>query len=134
MKTFILICAAPGQGKSTIANALLLYWWRNEDISASVHEADDYMIEDGKYKFNPKKLGFAHKSCFDACELDMAHGVNLVIQSNTNLYKKHRQPYLDLARKYDYKVQEIFIRGDSFGSVHGVPPEKVAEMEKALEI
>lgn len=132
MKTLVLLAAPSGSGKSTLAEAIKQYWLDNGRTVAGPYEADNWMKEAGVYKFNPKNLGFCHNSCFNACEEAMLRDVEIVIQSNTNLLKKHRQPYHDLAAKYGYQVQEIFIKAD-FGNVHGVPAEKVAEMKKSLE-
>lgn len=135
MKTFILIAGQSGIGKSTLAEALILYWWHSKGIEAHSFEADDWMLgNNGEYKFDAKKLHYCHKACLDACEEMMKNDAPVVIQSNTNIYKKHRQPYYDLARKYGYKIQEIIVRGDGFENQHGVPAEKVAEMKANLEL
>ena len=134
MKTFILFRSPAGFGKSTMALALRRYWQSEGYTVNGPYEADDWMVENGKYKFDAKKLNYCHKQCLKSCEDAMFAGADVVIQSNTNIRRQHYQPYLDLAKKFGYKVQEIIIRGDGFQNEHGVPPEKVEQMKASLEL
>lgn len=134
MKVFIIFISFAGGGKTSAALALAQYWQGQGKTVNGPYEADDWMYEGEKYVFDPKKLNYCHKQCFKACEDAMHAGADIVIQSNTNLKKAHRQPYYDLAKKFGYKIQEIIIRGDGFQNEHGVPPEKVEQMKNSLEL
>lgn len=96
------------------------------------HEADQFMVIDGEYVFDPSRLGECHRDCFAACEGAMADGIEVVIQSNTNTRKKEYQKYLDLAAKWGYKVTEITVKGD-FGNTHGVPEKTIRRQKERFE-
>ncbi len=42
------------------------------------------------------------------------------------------KPYIDLADKYGYTVFVIRCEND-FGTVHGVPPDKIKQMKERFE-
>jgi len=86
----------------------------------------------GKYEFNPARLGECHAKCRAAVEKAMQQGFATVVQSNTNIKRREMQPYLDLADKYGYAVQEIIVRAN-LGNTHGVPADKVRLMQSNLE-
>ena len=56
-----------------------------------------------------------------------------IVVSNTTTTRKHIKPYLDLAKRYGYKVQEIICRYPIFDNVHGVPQMKVFQYAQQLE-
>lgn len=89
-----------------------------------VNDKDDY-------EFNPKRLHYCHTKCREKCEKAMQDGLAVIV-SNTSLTHSERRPYHFLAAKYEYDVQEIFIKSP-FKSVHGVPEEKIEQMKKRLE-
>lgn len=127
MKRLVLVWGLPGAGKSTLAKKITYF----ED-KIVICEADQFMVNDkGDYEFNPKRLHWCHQKCQEKCEAAMIAGHSVIV-SNTSLSKKERKPYLELAAKYGYDVQEIFIKSP-FKSVHNVPEEKVEEMKKRLE-
>lgn len=131
MKLLILICGAAGAGKTTLAQTIC----RSNEQSSYV-EADHFMSDSqGNYKFDPARLGYCHGKCKEFAEERMknARSKEIVIVSNTSLTPAERKPYLDLAAKYGFKVQEIFMRSP-FKSVHNVPAEKVEEMKRKLSL
>jgi uridine kinase len=133
MKTFILIRGVPGSGKSTVAKALVASWEAAGKSVAGPFESDHYMVDNaGRYAFNPKKLGYCHKMCLLVTTMAFERGVEIVVQSNTNVKRWEFQKYLDAAKLHGYKVQEIIVDGD-FGNTHGVPAEKVQEMRDRFE-
>lgn len=133
MKTLIIFRGIPGSGKSTMAEAVALAWKQLGKTVAGPFEADHYMVDEkGNYKFDPKRLGYCHKSCLWDCEMAMDDGADVVIQSNTNVKHWEFAKYVELAKDNGYTVQEVIVKGD-FGNTHGVPADKVKEMKERFE-
>jgi hypothetical protein len=125
MKTLYIIRGLPGSGKSTLARILVgdfLY-----------READQFMVdEDGNYKFDPTKLGEAHKWCQDEIRKLMKEGIACIAVSNTFCQEWEMEPYLAAARRNMYSVQVLTCEGQ-FGSIHGVPTTTVKAMRLRWE-
>jgi predicted kinase len=123
----ILITGPAGAGKSTRAQELM----KERDIRYNF-EADQWMKdEQGNYCFNPKKLYYFHKKCQDYAESVMKLKQDLII-SNTTLTMKEARPYIDLAKIYNYEVEIIHLT-TQFQNLHGVPEEKVKQMQNKRE-
>lgn len=123
----ILITGPAGAGKSTRARELMAE--RNIRYN---FEADQWMVdEQGNYCFDPKRLYYCHKKCQDYAESVMKLKQDLII-SNTTLTKKEAKPYIDLARTYGYEVEIIHLL-TQFQNLHGVPEEKVKQMQNKRE-
>lgn len=122
----LLVRGAPGSGKSTFAQYLFrMYGFKH-------HEADHYMFENGVYKFDSKKLGWAHQQCREAVRQDLfINGENVVV-SNTFIHKREMKPYITMGTEAHYIVKQIILRND-FGSVHNVPRDTVNKMKRRLE-
>lgn len=132
IKVLLIIRGVSGSGKTTTANSLALgYATLGKNVSGPF-EADQFMMEDGEYKFEPSRLGECHQKCFDCCERAMERGADIIIQSNTNTQKKEYQRYIDSAAKWGYKVTEITVKGD-FGNTHGVPEKTVRRQRERFE-
>lgn len=139
-KHLILLRGLPGSGKSTVAEKILgqvCYSNAGElrSKTATICTADDYFMENGEYKFNPKALPIAHKVCYDKCEKAMAAGEERVIVANTSTTEKELKPYMELAEKYGYMTISMIIE-NRHGSknVHGVPKETIEKMRNRFEI
>ena len=52
----VAVMGPSGSGKSTFARKMA------SEIGACVFETDEFFIVDGEYRFDPSKLGWAHKS------------------------------------------------------------------------
>lgn len=103
--------------------------------SAPVCTADDYHMVDGEYKWNPKKVGFAHKLCQEKCEKAMIANEPRIIVANTSTTEKEMQPYIDMAEKYDYMVISLIVENRHGGkNSHGVPEETLEKMENRFSI
>lgn len=128
MAKMFLICGIPGSGKSTKAEEI-----KAKYLSKPIehYEADMFFYVNGEYKWNPKKLHYAHQWCKNAVEIAMKNG-NDVIVSNTFLTKVERAPYFELAKKYNYNIQVIECNGN-FKNIHGVSDEKVELMRKKYQ-
>lgn len=130
MKVLVIIRGIPGSGKSTLAKSLA---FANGNLGAGPFEADNYMVDNaGVYAFDPKRLGYCHERCRTDVENAMIEGRENIIQSNTNVTFKEMAPYLELAARYGYQVQTIIVQAD-FGSVHGVPADKLAQMKARFQ-
>lgn len=123
----MLITGPAGAGKSTRAQELM-------EERGIVHnfEADQWMKdEQGNYSFDQKKLYFCHKKCQEYAENAMRLKQDLII-SNTTLTKKEANPYIKLAKEYGYEVEIIHLT-TQFQNLHGVPEEKVKQMQNKRE-
>jgi hypothetical protein len=97
-------------------------------------EADEFFMEDGEYKFDPTKLKQAHTWCQNRTMFWMKQGYNVVV-SNTFTQEWEMEPYLALARKYDYKVVSLIVENRHGGiNEHGVPADKLEQMKNRFEI
>lgn len=117
-KDLILLRGVPGAGKSTLAAMLC------GTESAVMVAADDFMYEDGVYKFSPSKLGNAHAQCLEAVRDAMASNTSRVIVHNTLTTAKELAPYINAAEEYGYRVFSLVVE-NRHGSkdVHNVPEE-----------
>lgn len=119
MSHLIIIRGLPGSGKSTLARKFHGY----------LHaESDMWMCDnDGKYRFDPKRL----KDCHEKCQKTVRHWLdngNDVVVSNTFSRIWEMQPYLDMP--YEKTVIECQGR---FENVHGVPDHTIETMRNRWE-
>lgn len=127
-KVLTLIRGVPGSGKSTLA-AKLKADAEKKGIVCKVFEADDFFMRNGVYEFNPSKLPDAHKACLENTKAALTDSeTGLVIVSNTFIRRWEIEPYLVLS-----PTPEIFRMTSSYGSVHGVPVEKIRTMSDNME-
>lgn len=125
-KTITLVRGLPGSGKSTFAQRL----------GGHVREADMYFIseEDGSYNFDKSKISVAHDWCKKEVESIMKLGENVVV-SNTFTQEWEMEPYVELAKQYDYKLFSIIVENRHGGTnVHGCPEETVQVMKNRFSI
>ena len=112
----------PGSGKSTMAKTM----------GGPVFEADQFFMEDGEYKFNPKKLKDAHAWCKDSVEEAMMFLKERVNVANTFTQHWEMKDYIDMAESHGYEVEVYHVQGE-WGNVHGVPPEAIKRMKDRWE-
>ena len=121
----LILRGLPGAGKSTFAKYL------HKMYGFKIVEADAFMMENGVYKFDPKKLGWAHNQCKEAVRQYLMEGENIVV-SNTSTQRWEMEPYITMGTEAHYIVKEHTLH-TQFGNVHGVPEEKVEIMRKRWE-
>ena len=130
-----LVRGLPGSGKSTFANHI----WNNYAIC----EADKYFVnkETGEYNFDPSKLKEAHEWCRNEVETRMKDNqanpqyYPEIVVSNTFTQEWEMQSYMDLAKKYGYRVTTLIIENRHGGSnIHNVPEETLDRMRQRFEV
>lgn len=119
----ILVRGVPGSGKSTFA--------KKNFPDFPVIEADDYFYQDGEYKFDPSKISDAHKDCQYRTRKLLEAGRSVVV-ANTFTQLWEMDAYLDLAYKFDAELVVYRCKGN-YTNVHGVPPEKVKQMQDRFQ-
>lgn len=125
----------PGSGKSTLAKSL----------GGVICSADDFFVgEDGMYRFDPSKIGEAHKECFasflNCFEGPFGHTIadhRDIIIDNTNTQLWEISPYLALARHANLGIRFIRVECNlelaAERNVHGVPKGAIMAMHKRME-
>lgn len=126
-----ILAGSAGAGKSTLARKLKSNAPKYINPIEGICEADDFFMQDGEYKFNPKLLFKAHRECQEKAEQLMYTGDNLIV-SNTNIKSKDRKSYFEFAEEYGYGVVFIHLN-TQFKSVHDVPEEVVQRMRDTYE-
>ena len=140
LKICIIIRGLPGRGKSSLAKQI-----QDELLKIGIlcthDEADNGMIgSDGIYRFEVEKLSLVHTSCTDNLVEAMKSLVSVVIQSNTNTMKWEIEALASNAEELGYQViiyepeyawgELPFELVDILKNSHGVPQEKLVEMNK----
>lgn len=106
-----------------------------------IFEADKFFMKKGQYKFDGSKLKAAHGWCKRKVHTRMLPNLinsifyrNIVI-SNTFTQEWEMTFYINLAKKYGYRVHTIIVENRHGGkNQHGVPEEKIEEMRNRFQI
>jgi predicted kinase len=138
-----ILCGPSGSGKSTKAKKLA--------PDCCIFEADKFWLNCvGEYLFVPTKIAKAHQWCQSETRKAMEQGKSRIVVSNTSLTPKERQPYIKLAKEFDYEpiltfsespwfidvrprlIDKSFTNGDIQlfveKSTHGVPFDSMKRM------
>lgn len=106
-KELYIIRGIPGAGKTTIARQIVAMG-RNATLTYAYCDADNFFVHsDGTYKWDPLKIGAAHIKCFNDVLEAMKTNTDVCVVANTFTTLKEMQPYIDLAKKYGYKLNVI---------------------------
>lgn len=147
MAKVIIMRGLPGAGKSTWANRELMNYRHNDrhdPTAATIVSADHFFMKDGEYKYNPSKIGEAHKECMraflDAAGLRYITRLHCLIVDNTNVHRWEYMPYVSVAEALGHEVEivEVWPREYSWDSLaqrnaHGVPASTIARMGREWE-
>jgi len=110
-KILYCLCSPAGGGKTTKA--------KNLAAPENIFEADNYWLNCvGEYLFVPEKIGKAHQWCQSEVRKAMEKGNTPLCVSNTNITRKDRQIYINLAKEYGYDVEIVFPDSPWFKDVH----------------
>ncbi len=131
MKKITLLIGVPGSGKSFKAKEIA-----SNNPNTVICSTDDYFMVNGVYQFDPKKLGINHGACQFKAEKAMIDGFDVIID-NTNITQGSRYPYVKLAEKYGYEVEEVFVECDIEVAIkrntHNVPEATIRRMAATIE-
>jgi len=124
-KVLTLVRGVSGSGKSSFAEAMA-----NEEYPWPVFSADNYLYEDGVYKWEGWKLPKVHAQCLEETKKAMKTGVEKIFVANTFAAEKELTPYINSAKFHGYKVFVVIVENRHGGeSVHNVP-EHSLEVQK----
>ena len=139
-KHLVLLRGVSGCGKSTLAELFGI-----PTLSASF-STDDLFMVDGKYEFDPSKLGENHQMNINLVENRMievkemrswhenlggSKNNHVILVHNTFTEVWEMDPYYALADKYIWTVHSIIVENRHFGkSIHDVP-DNVLEAQKS---
>jgi len=131
-KLLKLIRGLLGSGKSSLARTLVHANYQQE-IPTAWCEADMFFLDkEGIYQFDKSKLSQAHRWCQDQIRDSMKAEIDELIVSNTFCERWEAEPYLEMAKQYDYQVQIIMCCA-KFGSINIIPKESYQRMEARFE-
>jgi predicted kinase len=132
-KTMYIMRGISGSGKSTMAKTLV--------PEGNIFSTDEFFMVNGEYKFNPSKLGIAHKWNFDRVRKAVEDGITPIAVDNTNTQSWEAKNYVDLAKEngYDIQVRESNtpwakdLEELHKKNTHGVPKEAIKRMLDRFE-
>lgn len=125
MQKVLFIRGLPGSGKSTMAQAIA-------DDGSFVHiEADHFFELHGPYKFNASLVRAAHAWCLGRMYLTLESGKSVVV-SNTFINKGQLRDYFKVSYACGIRPL-VWVADGDFGSIHGVPAEKIKIMKDLFE-
>lgn len=130
----LLVRGLPGAGKSEFGGSVLT--GRN----VMRFSADDFMVDaEGKYSFDPKRLGEVHQRCQDATRQRLIFGDSVIV-ANTFCEAWEVEPYRRIAEATGARliIVSLFDGGCSdevlaARNIHGAPIETIAAMRQRFD-
>lgn len=140
MKKLVIMVGISGSGKSTRAKEIAAKATA-ENLTSGIFSTDNYFVHEGKYLFQPSRLGQFHKMNQAAVAEAMKYGMNCVIVDNTNLTKWERKTYSDIADSAGYTTEVVVVGGFSPAdcqiyaarNAHGVPLTSILKMAQRYQ-
>jgi len=107
-------------------------------ILATIHSTDEFFMEKGVYRFNPKLLGRYHRKNFLAFKNSLERDVGVVICDNTNIKEWDFKKYLKEASSYGYATAVVTMPHPkpiiaAERNTHGVPQDVIEKMIRKWE-
>lgn len=99
----------PGSGKSFKAKQLA--------PESNIFSTDDYWISDNVYKFQLAKLKEAHEWNRQRAQFACVREVTPVVIDNTNISKKERLPYIEIAELNGYTWEVVLPDSEWFMNI-----------------
>ena len=139
MRMLVIVCGLPGSGKSHLA-ASIITDLQALGVRALNFEADQFMIKDGRYFFEPERLAEVHWHCRTSVEDGMKNNAFCIIVSNTSTREWERDVYRRLAREYHYQIRTIDLFDGGLTdeqlaarNAHGVPMLTIQAMRERYQ-
>jgi predicted kinase len=128
--TVVITRGCSGAGKSTYA--------KEKYPRAFFCSADHFFVdESGVYNFDPHKIKIAHQFCQNAFRAALKNAQPLIVVDNTHTQLWEFEYYIDLSKKYNYRVVVVRIDADpkkaAKRNVHKVPENVVVRMYNRFE-
>jgi len=147
-RTAFIIRGLSGSGKSTIARMIKTFIENDEikrENSCKIISTDDFFMEAGVYKFDPKLLGKNHALAFEAFvdALKPESNYRAVILDNTNTQYWEYKEYIKVAKEANWDIQVMIIgqpKDDEHvlqcaeRNSHGVPLEAIMRMSNRFQL
>jgi predicted kinase len=125
-KILYIVRGIPGSGKSTFAKTFK---------TVEHYEADMFFMRGNGYEFDATKLKAAHEWCQDMVFMSMKRNEPTIVVSNTFTQEWEMEPYMELAKRYNYTVFTIIVENRHGGeNQHEVPEEVLTKMRERFEI
>jgi predicted kinase len=138
-KKMIMMRGVPGSGKSYLAEQLAQI--AGQTGSVVLYSTDEFFMVDGRYQFDPSKLGKYHMQNIERAAKAAENGVDTIIIDNTNIRHWEMRAYAQIADKNGYEVE--FVESNSPWAKdavecarrnrHGVPLDKIIQMLQGFE-
>lgn len=130
LKSLIILRGLPGSGKSTFADVL------SENGKYPVFSIDSFFTnENGDYNFVHTENHLAYKACESNTEQQLKQGVEKVIVDNTFTIEWELEPYLKLAKEYNYRVFVMTMENRHDGkNIHQIPEEQIEKMRQKFRV
>lgn len=127
-KILTLMRGLPGSGKSTLA--------REVGKNGQIFSTDDFWMQDGEYKFDPERIGEAHRWNQERALEAMRRGDPHIVIDNTHIEPWEAFPYAEGAQKHGYDVQvkevdtpwRFNVEELARRNTHGVPLDVIRQM------
>ena len=129
MSKLYILRGIPGSGKSTCGKKIVDNA-KAAGFTAIKFESDDFFMKNGKYNWNPKLLGMAHKWCQNNVRKAL-NEYDVVVVANTNLNLADVNTYVKIANDAYADFEVIAIHGNH-KNVHNVPEETLEKMRAKM--
>ena len=94
-----------------------------------------FVDENGDYKFDMDQIKQAHEWCRNSVKGAMRAGEKKVVVSNTFTQEWEMDPYIDIAKEFEYRVFTIIVENRHGNkNLHNVPEEIIEKMKNRFQI